>query len=84
MVVYAGVEGRGAGGALHRLEKYLLVRPSRVGARTLKAIQSTTTAGLAESARLLLTEEPQGVLLQSQIDPAQFMAGPFVAAIYHR
>jgi saccharopine dehydrogenase-like NADP-dependent oxidoreductase len=84
VVVYAGVEGRGAGGALHRLEKYLLVRPSRVGARTLKAIQSTTTAGLAESARLLLTEEPQGVVLQSQIDPAQFMAGPFVAAIYHR
>jgi saccharopine dehydrogenase-like NADP-dependent oxidoreductase len=84
VVVYAGVEGRGAGGALHRLEKYLLVRPSRVGARTLKAIQSTTTAGLAESARLLLTEEPQGVVLQSQIDPDRFMAGPFVAAIYHR
>ncbi|HEY4572792.1 MAG TPA: saccharopine dehydrogenase C-terminal domain-containing protein [Thermoanaerobaculia bacterium] len=84
VVIYAGVEGRGAGGARHRLEKYLLVRPSRVGARTLKAIQSTTTAGLAESARLLLTEEPQGVVLQSQIDPAHFMAGPFVSEIYHR
>jgi saccharopine dehydrogenase-like NADP-dependent oxidoreductase len=82
VVVYAGVEGRGTGGALHRLERYLLIRPSRVGARTLKAIQSTTTAGLAESARLLLTEEPQGVVLQSQIDPAHFMAGPFVSAIY--
>jgi saccharopine dehydrogenase-like NADP-dependent oxidoreductase len=86
VVIYAGVEGRGAGGAgpLHRLEKYLLVRPSRVGARTLKAIQSTTTAGLAESARFLLTAEPQGVVLQSQIDPAHFMAGPFVSEIYHR
>ncbi len=84
VVVYAGVEGRGAGGARHRLERYLLIRPSRVGARTLKAIQSTTTAGLAESARFLLTEEPQGVVLQSQIDPAHFMAGPFVSAIYHR
>lgn len=84
VVVYAGVEGRGAGGFQHRLEKYLLIRPCRVGARTLKAIQSTTTAGLAESARLLLTEEPQGVVLQSQIDPAHFMAGPFVSEIYHR
>ena len=55
-----------------------------MGARTLKAIQSTTTAGLAESARFLLTESPQGICLQSQIDPAHFMAGPFVAEIYHR
>jgi saccharopine dehydrogenase-like NADP-dependent oxidoreductase len=83
VVIYAAVEGRGAGGALRRLEKSHLIRPRRVGARTLKAIQTTTTAGLAESARLLLTENPQGVCLQSQIDPAQFMAGPFVAEIYH-
>jgi saccharopine dehydrogenase-like NADP-dependent oxidoreductase len=84
VVIYAGVEGRGADGTLRRLEKSHLIRPRRVGARMLKAIQSTTTAGLAESARLLLTEQPQGVLLQSRIDPAQFMAGPFVAEIYHR
>jgi saccharopine dehydrogenase-like NADP-dependent oxidoreductase len=84
VVIYAAVEGRGTDGALRRLEKSHLIRPCRVGARTLKAIQSTTTAGLAESARLLLTTEPQGVCLQSQIDPAHFMVGPFVAEIYHR
>jgi saccharopine dehydrogenase-like NADP-dependent oxidoreductase len=85
VVVYAAVEGLGNNRSLRRrLERSLLIRPSRVGARTLKAIQSTTTAGLAESARFLLTEEPQGVLLQSQIDPAHFMAGPFVSEIYHR
>ncbi|MFL6260095.1 MAG: saccharopine dehydrogenase C-terminal domain-containing protein [Thermoanaerobaculia bacterium] len=85
VVVYAAVEGLGTNRSLRRrLEKSLLIRPSRVGARTLKAIQSTTTAGLAESARFLLTEAPQGVVLQSQIDPAHFMAGPFVSAIYHR
>jgi hypothetical protein len=85
VVVYAAVEGLGSNRSLRRrLERSLLIRPSRVGARTLKAIQSTTTAGLAESARFLLTEEPQGVLLQSQIDPAHFMAGPFVSEIYHR
>ncbi|HEV2851726.1 MAG TPA: saccharopine dehydrogenase C-terminal domain-containing protein [Thermoanaerobaculia bacterium] len=84
VVIYASVEGRGTDGTLRRLEKSHLIRPRRVGARTLKAIQSTTTAGLAESARFLLTESPQGVCLQSQIDPAHFMAGPFVAEIYHR
>lgn len=84
VVIYAGVEGTGADGVLRRLEKSLLIRPSRVGARTLKAIQSTTTAGLAESARFLLTAEPQGICLQSQIDPVQFMAGPFVAKVYDR
>lgn len=84
VVIHAGVEGRGADGYLRRLEKSHLIRPRRVGARILKAIQSTTTAGLAESARFLLTECPQGVCLQSQIDPAHFMAGPFVAAIYKR
>ena len=84
VVIYAAVEGRGADGALRRLEKSHLIRPSRVGARTLKAIQSTTTAGLAESARLLLTTDARGILLQSQIDPAHFMVGPFVAEIYHR
>ncbi|HEX4498282.1 MAG TPA: saccharopine dehydrogenase C-terminal domain-containing protein [Thermoanaerobaculia bacterium] len=84
VVIYAGVEGRGADGTLRRLERSLLIRPRRVGARTLKAIQSTTTAGLAESARFLLTEQPQGICLQSQIDPAQYMAGPFVSEIYHR
>ncbi len=84
VVIYAAVEGRGADGNLRRLEKSHLIRPRRFGARTLKAIQSTTTAGLAESARFLLMEAPGGICLQSQIDPAHFMAGPFVAEIYHR
>ena len=84
VVIYAAVEGRGANGLLHRLESSRCIRPCRVGARTLKAIQGTTAAGLAESARLLLLEGIQGVCLQSQIDPAHFMVGPFVAEIYHR
>ena len=84
VVIYAAVEGRGEDGHLRRLETSRLIRPSRVGARVLKAIQGTTAAGLAESARLLLGGEVQGACLQSQIDPARFMAGPFVAEIYHR
>lgn len=82
VVIYAAVEGRDAHGVLRRSEKLLSIPPSRVGARTLRAIQSTTAAGLAESARLLLLGKHRGVCLQSQIDPAQFLSGPFVSAIY--
>ncbi|HEV7503478.1 MAG TPA: saccharopine dehydrogenase NADP-binding domain-containing protein [Thermoanaerobaculia bacterium] len=84
VVTYAAVEGRDGQGLLRRAESTRLIRPRQVGARKLKAIQGTTAAGLAESARFLLTEDIQGVCLQSQIDPAYFMAGPFVSEIYHR
>lgn len=84
VVIYAAVEGRGADGMLRRIEKARSIRSCRVGARNLKAIQTTTTAGLAESARLLLNGGIEGVCLQSQIDPDPFLAGPFVAEIYHR
>lgn len=82
VVLHAAVEGRGADGILHRLERTLVIHPRRIGARQLKAIQSTTSSALAEAARLLLTDGPSGVCLQSQIDPAKFMAGPFVGTIY--
>jgi saccharopine dehydrogenase-like NADP-dependent oxidoreductase len=82
VVIYSAVEGRAADGALHRLERSFVIHPCRVGARVLKAIQATTSSALAEAARLLLTDAPQGLCLQSQIDPAKFMAGPFVGTIY--
>lgn len=82
VTTYAAVEGRTADGSLRRLEDARVIRPVRVGARTLKAIQATTAAGLAESARLLLKGDVQGICSQSQIDPPQFMHGPFVSAIY--
>lgn len=84
VVTYAAVEGRDHQGVLRRAESTRLIRPRQVGARRLKAIQGTTAAGLAESARFLLSEDVQGVCLQSQVDPAHFMAGPFVSEIYHR
>jgi saccharopine dehydrogenase-like NADP-dependent oxidoreductase len=82
VTIHAAVEGRAADGSLRRREDTRLIRPCRVGARTLKAIQSTTAGGLAESARLLLQGNHQGVCLQSQIDPAAFMAGPFISSVY--
>jgi saccharopine dehydrogenase-like NADP-dependent oxidoreductase len=82
VTTYAAVEGRGADGALRRLEDARVIRPCRVGGRTLKAIQATTAAGLAEAARMLIDGGCKGVRLQSQIDPARFLRGPFVSTIY--
>lgn len=82
VVIYAAVEGRDTRGQLHRMEASRLIRPRKVGGHRLKAIQTTTSAGLAESARLLLRDRPRGAYLQSQIDPERFMDGPFVSTIY--
>jgi saccharopine dehydrogenase-like NADP-dependent oxidoreductase len=82
VVVYAAVEGRDTRGTLHRLESSRLIRPRKVGGHRLRAIQTTTSAGLAESARLLLRDRPKGIYLQSRIDPERFMDGPFVSTIY--
>jgi saccharopine dehydrogenase-like NADP-dependent oxidoreductase len=82
VVIYADVEGRDAQGRRQRLETSRIVEPCIVGGRKLKAIQATTAAGLAESARLLLSGEHQGVVLQSQIDAEDFMYGPYVRPIY--
>lgn len=82
VIIYAAVEGRDHKGTLHRMESSRLIRPSQVGGQRLTAIQSTTSAGLAESARLLLRDRPQGAYFQSQINPERFMNGPFVSAIY--
>jgi saccharopine dehydrogenase-like NADP-dependent oxidoreductase len=82
VIIYAAVEGRDDRGQLHRMESSRVIRPRKVGGHSLKAIQTTTSAGLAESARLLLRDRPRGVYLQSQIDPERFMDGPFVSTIY--
>ena len=39
---------------------------------------------IEQSRSFLLTEDVQGVCLQSQVAPAPFTAGPFVSEIYRR
>jgi saccharopine dehydrogenase-like NADP-dependent oxidoreductase len=82
VTTYAAVEGRAADGSLRRLEDARVIRPCRIGSHTLKAIQATTAAGLAESAHLLLQGECKGICQQSKVDPLRFLGGPFVSAIY--
>jgi saccharopine dehydrogenase-like NADP-dependent oxidoreductase len=82
VVIYASVEGPDAQGKIQKMEKAYHIKPSQVGKHTLRAIQSTTAAGLAESARMLLEGHVKGPILQSDVDPDAFMQGPFVSEIY--
>ena len=82
IIVYAAVEGKDANGSLRRIEASYRVEPIQIGAAKLRAIQSTTAAGMAEVARILLEGNHKGVLLQSQIDPVSYLNGPFAGAIY--
>jgi len=83
VVIYAAADGLDRSGERHRVEESLIIHPHRVGKHTLKAIQATTAAGLAESARMVLTEGLRGVVLQSQIEPEAYLAGPFIQKIYY-
>ena len=82
VIVYAAVQGKDAQGVLRRVEQDYRILPLKIGNGILRAIQTTTAAGMAECARMLLTKEITGPLLQSQIDPQEFLNGPFVSAIY--
>jgi len=84
VVIYAVVEGRSRKAeGLHRMEYSQVVRPVKVGQHRLQAIQSTTVAGLAESARYLLKTNRTGVIYQTDIPTDEFLLrGPFVCKLY--
>ena len=64
------------------MEGSYCITPMKIGTKTLRAIQTTTAAPLAECARMLATGEWKGVVFQSQLDPDSFMNGPFVSMVY--
>lgn len=82
VIVYSSVQGKDANGVLRAVQQAYRIEPMLVGKKTLRAIQTTTAAPLAESARMLLTGKWKGVVFQSMIDPVEFMNGPFVAEVY--
>ncbi len=82
VLVYAAVEGKDSSGTLRRREVAKLIRPQRVGRRTLRAIQTTTASGLLQAAMDLLKNPRKGVVLQSHIEPQAFLNGEFVAPVY--
>lgn len=82
VIVYSSVRGKDSNGVLRMIEKSYTVKPSRVGDKMLRAIQSTTAGPLCEAAYMLLKGGLKGVVLQSQIPAREFLNGPFVKAIY--
>lgn len=82
VIVHAAIEGRDQHGTL-RAERSTFFCPSIVVAgRRLRAIQSTTAAGIAEVLRIALEMKLTGPLLQSQVPTSAFLGGPFVQLAY--
>ena len=82
VIIYASVQGKDKNGVLRAMEGSYRILPMKVGTKTLRAIQTTTAAPLAECARMLATGKWKGVVFQSQLDPESFMNGPFVSKVY--
>lgn len=82
VIVYSSVRGKDSNGVLRMMEKSYTVKPSKVGDKMLRAIQSTTAGPLCEAAYMLLKGGLKGVVLQSQIPAREFLNGPFVQGIY--
>ena len=82
IVLYAAVEGKDATGMLRRREISKRILPQIVGNHTLRAIQTSTAAPLAQAAQLLLESSLKGIILQSQIDPIAFLNGNYVVRVY--
>lgn len=82
VVVYADVEGLDARGDLRAERAGLAIEPLELAGRRLRAIQSTTAAGVAEVLRLVYEERLHGPLLQSQVPTRAFLEGPFVRRAY--
>ena len=82
VIIYSTVIGKDSKGTLRAIEGSYNIKPSMVGTKKLRAIQTTTAAPLCEAAYMLLTQNLKGPIFQSMIDPDKFMNGPFVKAIY--
>lgn len=86
VLIYAGLElvARQTNGRLdrRRLEVVQDIPRRQIAGTFLRAIQSTTASSLAEVARMALHLHWRGVVSQSQIPPAAYLAGPIVTEVY--
>ncbi|MDQ3041581.1 MAG: saccharopine dehydrogenase, partial [Acidobacteriota bacterium] len=82
VLVHASVEGFDRQGTRRLIEKAFFVEPLEINGHFLRAIQTTTAVPLIESAMMLLSGDYKGVILQSQIEPDEFLSGSFVRRIY--
>lgn len=82
IVLYAAVEGKDAKGILRRNEVVKKIKPMLVGKHILRAIQTTTAVPMLASALMLLEQNRQGIVLQSEIEPSSFLNGNFIKQVY--
>ncbi len=82
VLVHASVDGFDKQNRRRMVEKDYFVEPLEINGKSLRAIQTTTAAPLCESAMMLLSGKYKGVVLQSQLNPNDFMTGNFVSRIY--
>lgn len=82
VIVHASVEGFDKKGRRRMVEKAFEIRPLEINGKRLRAIQTTTAAPLCEAAMMLLNGDHKGVMLQSSIDPKEFISGTFVSKVY--
>jgi saccharopine dehydrogenase-like NADP-dependent oxidoreductase len=82
VVVYAAVQGFDSNHVRRGLERAYRIRPLDLAGQRLRAIQTTTAAPLAECARLLLNGGYRGIVLQSQLNAADFLNGRYVGQVY--
>lgn len=82
VVITAELEGRDAHGVLSVKKAVRIVPPIVVAGQRLRAIQSTTAAGVAEVLRIILEDGLRGPVLQSQVPAARYLEGPFVRRAY--
>jgi saccharopine dehydrogenase-like NADP-dependent oxidoreductase len=82
VLVHVSVEGFDDIGVRRMLEKSFNVEPLAINGHKLRAIQTTTAVPLLESAMMLMNGNYKGVILQSQLNPTEFMNGRFVKEIY--
>jgi saccharopine dehydrogenase-like NADP-dependent oxidoreductase len=82
VLVHASADGFDEKGTRRMLEKAFFIEPLEINGHKLRAIQTTTAVPLLESAMMLLSGKYKGVVLQSQLNPTEFMSGNFVSKIY--
>jgi saccharopine dehydrogenase-like NADP-dependent oxidoreductase len=82
VVVHSSVEGFDLQGSRRLVEKAFHVTPLEINGQHLRAIQTTTAAPLIECADMLASNKYKGVILQSQIEPKEFLNGNFVSRVY--
>lgn len=82
VLAHASIDGFDAKGRRRMLEKAYFAEPLEINGKRLRAIQATTAAPLCQSAAMLLSGKYKGVVLQSRIEPKDFLSGKFVKRVY--